>query len=79
MTFEQETRTILRELPGLLYRVYRHHHVSGPPHFAVVHGSQVDGLFESYYDANEAGRMKYGPDEPFLIADIFELEKTQAV
>jgi len=46
--------------------------------FALIHGDQVDGVFDTYADAIKEGYAKFGL-EPFLVKQIQAVERIQFV
>ncbi|HJT78155.1 MAG TPA: hypothetical protein VJ739_13205 [Gemmataceae bacterium] len=58
---ERELRTYRRELPGLLG------HAEGK--YVVIHGDRVNGVWETYEDALQAGYERYQLN-PFLVKQI---------
>ena len=67
MSLEQEMQTYERELPHLLPQEGK---------FALVHGSDVAGVYDTYDDALKAGYEKYGLG-PFLVKRIQAVEQVQ--
>jgi hypothetical protein len=67
MALEQEMRTYQRELPNLLQHEGK---------FALVHGDEVAGPYDTYQDALKAGYEKYDL-KPFLVKCIQAIEQVQ--
>lgn len=42
--------------------------------FVLIKGSQLAGMYSSAEEAYEAGLLKYGVDEPFLVKQVLEKE-----
>lgn len=63
MALERELETFQRELPGLLAAP------SNRGKYALVHGDQVHGLYDSVDDGLAAGYQKFGL-EPFLVQEV---------
>lgn len=67
MALEREIQTFREQLSTLLQNEGK---------FALVHGEDVAGFFETYEDAIKAGYEKYGL-EPFLVKKIQAMEEVQ--
>ncbi len=67
MSLDQETQTYQRELSRLLQEEGK---------FALVHGEQVIGVYDTYEDALVAGYEKCGL-RPFLVKRIQAVEQVQ--
>jgi hypothetical protein len=64
MALEKELETYQAKLPELLEHTGE---------FAVIHGDEVAGIWQTYQDALKAGYEKFGLD-PFLIQQIQAIE-----
>jgi hypothetical protein len=67
MALEKEMQTYERELPNLLQQEGK---------FALIHGVEVGGVYDTYEDALKAGYEKYGLG-PFLVKRIQAVEQVQ--
>jgi hypothetical protein len=67
MALEKELETYRRELPKLL---------ASEGKFVLIHGGDVDGVWETYEDALQAAYGKFGL-EPFLVKRIEAVESVQ--
>jgi hypothetical protein len=65
-TLEKELETYREKLPGLLLEEGR---------FALIHGNEVAGTFDTYADALNEG-YKLFKLEPFLVKEIQAIEQT---
>lgn len=68
MLFDIERRTYEDHLPDLLAHVGK---------FVVILGKDVDGPFDTYAAALEAGYEKHGVEPPFLVKQISAVEPIQ--
>jgi hypothetical protein len=66
---EKELATYKRELPKLLTNIGK---------FALIHGDEVSGVWETYLDALQEGCRLFGL-EPFLIKEIQVVDSTHHV
>lgn len=69
MALEQELATYNAKLPEL-----KEHEGQ----FALIHGSEVVGVFSTYEDAIKIGYDKFGLD-PFLVKQVNTLEQVQFI
>ena len=67
MALEQEIKTYERELPNLLQHEGK---------FALIHGDEVAGVYDTYEDALKAGYEKYEL-KPFLVKRIQAIEQVE--
>jgi hypothetical protein len=61
-SFQQELCVYLQQLPSLLAE-------GEEGRFAVIKGNQISGTWDTYRDASQYGRERFG-DEPFMIHRI---------
>ncbi len=67
MSLEHEVKTYQRELPNLLQHEGK---------YALIHGEEVAGPYDTYEDALKAGYEKYDL-KPFLVKRIQAIEQVQ--
>lgn len=61
-----ELKTYQAKLPTLLGQQGK---------FVLIHGEEVDGVYETYAEAMNAGYAKHGLDEPFFVRKITPVEQ----
>jgi hypothetical protein len=66
---DQEIETYRQQLPSLLLEEGK---------FALIHGRELVGLFDSYQDALTAGYEKFGV-QPFLVKQIKAIEQAHFI
>ena len=67
MALEKEQSTYTRELPALLAHEGK---------FVLIHGEQIDGVYDTYQDALKIGYSKFKL-EPFFVKQIRAMEQVQ--